>query len=300
MSRIQRLVRPGRQSPNWKLALPLLGLSAACLSVFAQSALPPVSSSSLLASSGSSAMHVDGSASSDRRTDFALVNPDKKHSMRFSGRYDDIGQVESLRERLGNDFLWFRRDGRSYVIQDAGVLAQAHAAWKPVDPVSTEMEALGSQMEAHGKVMEGLGARMESHANNGQPTAKEMEKLGVEMARLGEQMEPLARRLSKADSDAERERLSREMDALSVQMDQRSAQMDELSRQLERAHAPMQALSVQMDEASQPMQALGEKMDELGRRMEALSETANRTTLDLIDQALRDGKAVAVDSLATL
>lgn len=39
LSRVKRLVRPDTQSLNWKTALPVLGLAAACLSVFAQASV---------------------------------------------------------------------------------------------------------------------------------------------------------------------------------------------------------------------------------------------------------------------
>lgn len=39
LARVTRLVRPDTQALNWKLALPVLGLAAACLSVFAQASV---------------------------------------------------------------------------------------------------------------------------------------------------------------------------------------------------------------------------------------------------------------------
>lgn len=39
LSRVKRLVRPDTESLNWKSALPVLGLAAACLSVFAQASV---------------------------------------------------------------------------------------------------------------------------------------------------------------------------------------------------------------------------------------------------------------------
>lgn len=43
------------------------------------------------------------------------------------------------------------------------------------------------------------------------------------------------------------------------------------------------------------MEALGAQMEVLGKEMEILSDAANRETLGLIDQALRDGKAEAIE-----
>ena len=38
MTRIKRLIRPDTQALNWKAAIPVLGLAAACLSVYANAA----------------------------------------------------------------------------------------------------------------------------------------------------------------------------------------------------------------------------------------------------------------------
>lgn len=296
MSRIQRLVRPGHRSPNWKLALPLLGLSLAGLSVYAQASLPAAG----LAAAAVESPHIVVSAGGDTRehrsdrTDYALVNPDDKHSVRFVGHSDDLDDVQLLRSDYGNDFLWFRRDGQAYVVNDAAVLAQVRAAWKPTEPLSAEMDALGAQMDVHGKAMEELGRRMDEHAANGRPAAEKLEAAGARMDEVARQQETLAHRMAQADSQAERDQLAREMDALSAAMDERSREMDALSRELEAAHAPMEALGREMDAAGAPMEALGEQMEALGERMEAVSDTANRQTLALIDRALREGKATPV------
>lgn len=283
MSRIQRLVRPRRQSLSWKLALPILGLSAACMTAFAQG-------------------HVAGIVAKDdeptrisvragQGTHYAVVGDRGDDSIKFTGHYDQLEDITRLRRELGDNFIWFRRDGRDYVIRDPALVRQARDAWQPTEPVGDRMGALGDQMEVHGEKMEAIGARMERQTAGSEPISAEMEKLGEQMGALGERMEPLTRAMLRTDDDAERDRLRAEIDAVSAQMEALGRRMEALGAQLEAVHAPMEALGKEMELAGKPMEDLGAQMEVLGKQMEALSDAANRETLNLIDQALRDGKA---------
>jgi hypothetical protein len=51
-------------------------------------------------------------------------------------------------------------------------------------------------------------------------------------------------------------------------------------------------MSRRMQEASKPMEDLGRQMDALSKRQEPLVEQADAEVRRLIEQALRDGKAV--------
>ncbi|WP_146907079.1 M56 family metallopeptidase [Arenimonas daejeonensis] len=292
MSRIQRLVRPRKQTLSWKLALPILALSAAGMTVFAQ---------------GHAAVAADVVAKAEeptrislragQGTDYAVVGENEEDSIKFTGHYDQITDVRKLRRELGGNFIWFRRDGRAYVIRDPALVARARQAWQPTQPVGDKMDALGDQMEVHGEKMEAIGERMESATAGSEPISAEMEKLGEQMGALGERIEPLTEAMLRADNDAERDRLSAEMDQVSAQMETLGERMETLGAQLEAAHAPLEALGKEMELAGKPMEDLGAQMEVLGKEMEILSDAANRETLGLIDQALRDGKAEAIERL---
>lgn len=283
MSRIQRLVRPRKQTLSWKLALPMLGLSAACMAAFAQGHVADV------------VAHQDEptriSVRAEQDTHYAVVGADADDAINFTGDYDQITDVKALRRELGGEFIWFRRDGRSYVIRDPALVARARRAWQPTEPVGEKMGALGDQMEVHGEKMGALGERMERQTAGTGPISDEMGRLGEQMGALGERMEPLTRAMLRADDDAERDRLAAELDAVSAQMETLGRRMEVLGSQLEAAHAPMEALGREMELAGKPMEALGAQMEVLGKQMETLSDAANRETLGLIDQALREGKA---------
>jgi phage-related tail protein len=220
-----------------------------------------------------------------------VVGDNGEDSIKFSGDYDQITDIKALRRELGGNFIWFRRDGRSYLIRDPALVARARQAWQPTEPVGDQMGALGDQMEVHGEKMGAIGERMERQTAGSEPISDEMETLGEQMGALGERMEPLTRAMLRADDDAERDRLSAEIDQVSAQMETLGRRMEVLGAQLETVHAPMEALGREMELAGKPMEALGAQMEVLGKQMEALSDAANRETLSLIDQAVRDGKA---------
>jgi beta-lactamase regulating signal transducer with metallopeptidase domain len=286
MSRIQRLVRPRQQTLSWKLALPLLGLSAACMAAFAQGGTTPASTGT--------GEKITLSVRADQGTHYAVVGRDDQ--VQFTGHYDDvIKSVRDLRREVGGEFVWFRRDGRSYLIRDPALVARARQAWQPTEPVGDRMGALGDQMEVHGEKMEKIGARMERHTAGSEPISAEMETLGEQMGALGERIEPLTRAMLRADDDAERDRLAAEIDEVSARMETLGRRMEKLGAELEAAHAPLEALGEEMELAGKPMEALGAQMEVLGEEMETLSDAANRETLGVIDQALRDGKAEAIE-----
>jgi beta-lactamase regulating signal transducer with metallopeptidase domain len=337
MSRIQRLVRPDPQRPDWKLALPLAGLAALGLAVHAVAApaiaLPAVSARPVTAtpvtavtpvtaptavtalapavaptSAVAATPVVAATAASvsifgkGNKEAYAMVRAGED-GMMLSGDLSDIGEVKKLRQHLHSDFMWFRHDGTGYVVQDPATLAAARRAWAAAEEVGERMEALGQQMQPHSERMDALGKQMEALSHDGEPYARELEALAKRMeplaerqAELGEKMQELA--ASRRDQ-ADDQRIEREMAQLQQRMDPLQSQMETLSRAMEkhsaamqRAHQPMEELSRKMQEASQPMEALGKQMDLLGKRQEPLIQQADAEVKRLIEQALREGKAV--------
>ena len=43
-------------------------------------------------------------------------------------------------------FLWFRHEGKSYIVDDPAIVAQIEAMNKPMDELGDQMRALGEQM----------------------------------------------------------------------------------------------------------------------------------------------------------
>ncbi|MDR7136007.1 beta-lactamase regulating signal transducer with metallopeptidase domain/predicted nucleic acid-binding Zn-ribbon protein [Lysobacter niastensis] len=318
MSRIEKLVRPDRKSNGGRLAFPVLGLAAACLAFYAHAQVtkPAVITPAVVAPATvkpsaaqySQAVAKAGSGNTIRLRDdspqdaYALIRKGQ-HGFTMSGSSDDIDEIRAAQHSLSEDFIWFRRADKAYVIVDPAIVARAQAAWRDSDKLGASMEALGQQMETHGDKMEAIGEQMERLSEqHGQSAAMEvasqrMEAFGKQQAALGAKQAALAASMATGD-EAQQRSLDRQMDALSRQQDALARQMDEQARvldaesdRIEAQMKPMEALSRQMEEASKPMDALGKQMDTLGKQQEKLVEQAERETQKLISEAMAQGLA---------
>jgi beta-lactamase regulating signal transducer with metallopeptidase domain/predicted nucleic acid-binding Zn-ribbon protein len=326
MKRIQRLVLPAASSGRSSL-LPLVAVAALCLSVYAQAtsrgsqpapivpagaiaATPaPKATPTMLATPATKVISSTNAASATRPRDredeftYALVRQGDDDMM-VSGHSDDMTGIRQLRERVGGDFLWFRRDGDGFLVRDPTLLAEARAAWAPAQALGARMEALGEQMRPHSERMERLGKQMEAISGRGEPDHRQLLELGQRMQPLVErqrelagQMQVLAGRMGQQRDEAAREALAGEMNALEAQMrpldgqiSRHGDEMSERGRQLQARHAPLEALGRQMEQASAPMQELGERMGVLGKQQEALSHDADARVRQLLERAAREGK----------
>ncbi|MES2325086.1 MAG: M56 family metallopeptidase [Pseudomonadota bacterium] len=321
MSRIKRLVRPDTEPLNWKMALPILGLAAACGAFYANAqTVQAAPGSPVPAAAGANVTVNPGQAAPlaalkplkkirirKERTglSYALVRGNDRNSTMLNGDTDDMVHIDTAKRSLQGDFLWFRKDGKAFVVQDPDVLAKLDTAYAPLNKLGAEMDVYGREMDKHGKVMGKLGEEMERSTHGKLPNeakvreaSRKMDALGREQDKIGRAMDKVSRRMDKADSAAERQGIAREMDTLSKQMDVLSRQMEVHSavmekehEQLQTAHAPMEALGKQMEEAGKPMEALGKKMDALGKLMEAEGQAAEKATVSLIQDAQARGLA---------
>ena len=61
----------------------------------------------------------------------------------------DIDDFVALRKAQTGDFLWFRRDGKRYLVTDAGVLDAARKALRPTDEVRREMDGVSARLKPY-------------------------------------------------------------------------------------------------------------------------------------------------------
>lgn len=326
MSRIQRLIRPSQHALSWRIALPIIGLTAICLTMYAQdvhdtrpaaaiTAVAPESAPTLIAAAApkkakATSTQITGRTihNSDRKEDgYAVVRAGKEGIM-MSGDIEDIPAIKATKQKVRGDFVWVRRGQKTYVVQDPAIVARVVEAWEPTEPLAAQMDALSEKMEIPGKKMEALGKQMEALTDQGGPheaamekTSEQMEPLSQQMEAIGEQMEALGRQMEDAKL-SELDGLGSQMDALQQQMEPLTRQMETLSavmeqhgRRMEINQEPIEALSRQMEEASKPMEALGEQMEVLGKQMEILSKEADLKVKALIDEAMRSGRVTPLE-----
>jgi hypothetical protein len=222
---------------------------------------------------------------------YALVR-DGEQGSGMTGRGGDWQDLQRIRKQVGGEFLWFRDDGKSYVIQDRDTLARARAAWEPVERLGRQMEALGQEMNGHGKAMDALGKEMNVAARDMRVDEGKVRDIQRRMDAVGQEMGKVGQRMGRAD-DAEQARLDARMAELGRQMDRLGNEMGaathtDAQRGAERA---MRDVGLRMDEAGKPMDALGKKMDALGKQMDVESERADKAVRGVIRDAMAKGLA---------
>jgi beta-lactamase regulating signal transducer with metallopeptidase domain/predicted nucleic acid-binding Zn-ribbon protein len=225
------------------------------------------------------------------------------NSINMSGRSRDLRELETIKRVAGDHFLWFRNEGKAYIVQDATVMAKIDQAWAPVDKLGKQMDVYGKEMDEHGKVMDALGKEMDVAGRQFETSVvrKEAEKMSPvarEQKELGKQISKVERKRDRAKNDAERDAADRELAPLEAKMGALEKQMDALEHameaehaKMEKAHGPMEAIGKKMEQAGKPMEALGKKMEVLGKEMEKESQAADKVVRGLIQDALKSGLA---------
>ncbi|MEP6632895.1 MAG: M56 family metallopeptidase [Luteimonas sp.] len=342
MSRIQQLVRPDRRSVGGVVVLPLLGLAAVGIAFYAHAQFKPESAPSATtvvqpiarstsvpnptatislvsntspsapivrrdrAGTTNSGVRITTNIDHDRNG-YALVRKGRE-GIAMSGSMDDIDEVRAAQHSINDDFIWFRRDAKTFVVRDPALIARAEEAWKPTDALDDKMQVLSQQMEPHTQKMEAMSRRMQALSHESAETsamheaAASMETLSQRQRALANQQMALAQRMTAAD-DVQRSALQRQMETLETQQEALNAKMElhsqvleAESEQLQTRQRPMESLSGEMEALSRPMQAIGQKMEALGKRIEHESKIADGTIHQVIQEALDKGLATPAPS----
>ncbi|HEY2346827.1 MAG TPA: M56 family metallopeptidase [Xanthomonadaceae bacterium] len=350
MSRIQRLVRPNPHALSWNIALPIIGLSAICMAVYAHdshgaaktaaiAAAPVIAAPALPATAAPAIAAIAPAAPAIAATmvvpavnvrvtapviaaasvtvhgaahhgDAYAIVREGKESIQMSGDSRDMPAIEQLRKKVHGDFIWVRRGGKTWIVQDQATIAGVLEALKPVEALDAQMEVLDKKMEGPNSRMEELDKQMEalerdnSHDDAMEKSSKQMDALSRQQDVLSRKMDELAHRMERAPDDAQRQALDRQMETLQAQMEPLNRQMDELGKQMdaqgrqyETAQKPMEDLGRQMEEAGKPMEEIGKQMEVLGKQEEQLSREVDQRVQATLDEAMRSGKATSGDAL---
>jgi beta-lactamase regulating signal transducer with metallopeptidase domain len=182
-----------------------------------------------------------------------------EHSSMMSGEMRDVTRARQFK-RPGEQVLWFRQDGREYIVRDPAVLEQVTELWKPVHVLGNEQGKLGGQQGALGAQQGQLGAQQ------GALGAKQGS-LGARQGELGARQGTLASREPR--TAAERQEIDRESRSLENEMRELDRQMAQLDAKMREFDEPMRKLGDQMDELGKQMDALGKQMDEASKRAES-------------------------------
>ncbi len=324
MTRIQQLILPPRPGIGARIALPAVALIAAGVACFAYAHVDKpqpriaMQATQRAETQPQRAGNVDASvATVDRGVvrvgdaatgDVATIGDGRAHEgyalvkdgtdkFSFSGDLDNVKEVRAAQAALDGDFLWFRRDGKPYVVRDPAVVARIERAWAATSDTEAKMQALGREMEAHGSRAQAIGQRMSALGEEQAPSQEihrnsaQLQRLAMEQGRLAQQQAELAiDGGSTAQAAAELE-IERRMEALDIEMERLSETIEAASEAINARMAPLEALTDEMEAATAPLEALGAEMEALGEQMEAKINVVDREIREEIERAVREGRA---------
>ena len=211
---------------------------------------------------------------SDNGDSYAIIRGDGSRQMSFNGDIHSSDIDKARQQAGGKDFLWFRHDGKNYMIDDPATLAQIEAMYKPMEDLGRQQEELGKKQEALGKQQEELGHQQEKASV---PTPD----MSKEIAAIEEAMAKLKAGQGKNMNQDQFGELQEKLGDLQGRLGEIQGEIG--SKQGE--------FGERMGELGERMGALGEQMGELGERQGKIAEDADRKVKSIIDQSVKDGKA---------
>ena len=216
-----------------------------------------------------SSNHSFYSYGNDEAQRFVIVSG-KSDSLTMSGTHEDAEQVEELRKKIQGDFIWFRRDGKSYIIRDQATIDRAKALWAPQEELGKKQEELGKQQEALGKQQEELGAKMEQIHVKVPDLTKEIEKLQAELKQL--------------NSSATVEQIGQ----IQSEIGDLQSKIGDIQSQ---AGDQQSKLGDEMSLLGEKQGRLGEQQGKLGSQQGELAQQASRQMKQLLDESITKGTA---------
>lgn len=205
------------------------------------------------------------------RPAFVLVRGDE---FSVSGGDSDARAARALRSTISGDYLWFRRDGKAYVITDAALLKEAIGLLEPQKRLSERQAVLGRRQADLGRRQAELGERQASVKGRVPDMKSEIDALSAKLRDLQQ------------GKDVAEDRIGEVHEALAA-LQQR---LGEVHARMGEQHA---RLGAQQAELGAAQAELGGEQARLGAEQARLAETIHRETERIIDRALREGKAHA-------
>jgi len=207
---------------------------------------------------------------------YALVLNNQDH-VAFSGNWNDSEreEIERARKAAGTgSFLWFKRDGTSYIITDPATIQRIADMYKPLEEMAKQQEVLGRQQEALGKQQEAIE---QARAN-----AK------VDTPEFSEQMAKLKANLAALQQQIDKQVTETTVEQLQAKLAELQAHIGEIQSQI---GARQGEFGEQQGKLGEEEGQLGEQQGRLGEQQGKLGREIDIKVKSIIDESLKDGKA---------
>ncbi|MGB8673968.1 MAG: M56 family metallopeptidase [Candidatus Acidiferrales bacterium] len=198
---------------------------------------------------------------------YVIVSGD---STTISGDSGDAEHVQALRKENSGDFIWFERDGKSYIIRDPAIVKRARELFAPMDQLSKQQDELGARQEALGKQQDALG--------------QQQEEVRVNIPDMSAQLRELEAKMHALSNGGTPEQLGE----LQSELGELQGRLGELQAQ---AAVGQSSFGEKQGELGRQQGELGRQQGELGRRQGELAKEANRQLKKMFDDSLANGTA---------
>ena len=226
-------------------------------------------------SSRHSGEHGYGYAYSSNGESYAFVSGNERHA-HFSGDWHN-GEIDKARSMAHGDFLWFSRNGKSYVVDDPQTMARIQAMYKPMEDLGRQQEELGKQQEVLGRQQEELGRKQEQATVPTPDIAAEMAELNAAAASLQAKKNATITVDQLADLQSKIGELQGKLGDLQGEVGARQGQLGREQGRL-----------------GEQQGRLGAQQGRLGAEQGRLARDADVKIKSIIDESLKDGKAKPV------
>lgn len=207
---------------------------------------------------------------------FVSQNGETKSHVHFSGNWgdDSRGDIEKARKIAHGDFLWFERDGKSYVIDDPAVLAT-------FKPMQDKMEDLGKQQEALGRQQEELGRQQEE-------LGKQQMQARVPTPDMSKELASLTEAIKKLDSQKNGTTTVGELAEIESKLGDLQGRIGEIQGRIGEKQGE---IGSKQGELGEKQGKLGEQQGRLGAEQGRIARQMDGKVLSTIDECLKNGKA---------
>jgi hypothetical protein len=207
---------------------------------------------------------------------FALVIG--KSQITFSGAWN-AGFQRAVANTKG-DFIYYRHNGKAYIVQDPALIAQAKALYAPMQNLNRMQAELGAQQAALGAQQEAFARAMESVKIVDTPAVKQ------QLADLDKTLQTLKTLEDKPALNQE------QLSDLQSRLGEIQGRLAELQG---RTGERQGEIGEKQGALGEQQGKLGEEQGRIGEQQGKIAEDAQRQLKPLIEQAIRDGKARPVN-----
>lgn len=257
-------------------------------------------------------------SSNGNEDSFAVVhsNGDGTNHINFNGHSQR--EFEKIRANHHGDFIWVEHNGKSYIVDDPAILAKSDELFKEDPRLKQAQAELQAQQEVLNKRMTEMNGKMSREQLETPEFKANMARLQKQIAELsGERMEKLnleinqkikesRKQIEEAARSGSQDELNDRIEKLQELQSERMEKIGDLQGKIGELQGKIGEMQGQIGEKQgewgEKQGELGEKMGELGEKMGKIgeeqgrrAEEACRKLQDVLDQAIRDGKAKPVN-----